>query len=230
MSTAREEILSRLKSAPKRPLPPREAVPSREDETPSALLARLGAAAAALNATYVRAASLDEARAALTAILAEREVKSATAWDHPLLETLGLSAILAEAGIAVVEPGDDGDACRRIASADVGVTAVDAGLADTGSIIVRSGPGRPRSASLLPPLHLAVIEADRVRSGIDDFPEIFAALKEESGPESGETGWRLPSGIHCITGPSCTADIELVKTYGVHGPVALVILGLDFSL
>lgn len=225
MSTVRDEILAKLRQAPRMPLPCRETVPAPAAETASALLARLGGAVQGLNAAYVRAASRKEARAALAAILAERTVKSAACWEHPLLEALGVADILAAAGISTVVPGEDGDACRRIAGTDVGVTAVDAGLADTGSIIVRTGPGRPRSVSLLPPLHLAVVEAARVRPGIDDFPDIFEQMRQEAG----EGDCRLPSGIHCITGPSCTADIELVKTYGVHGPVSLVVLGLDFT-
>ncbi len=226
MTQARDVILARLRQGPQHPLPGRGTLPAQAAQTPSELLAQFGAALAGLHAEYVRAASVQEARAVLAGLLAARGVRRAACWEHPLLQALGAPEILTEAGVETVAPGADGDACRRIAAADVGLSAVDAALAGTGSILLRTGPGRPRAVSLLPPLHVAVVEADRVRPGIDDLPEIFEQLRQETGEPAG----RLPSGVFCVTGPSCTADIELVKTYGVHGPVELVVLGLDFTL
>jgi len=78
-----------------------------------------------------------------------------------------------------------------------------------------SGPGRPRLASLLPPVHVAILRADRIYSNL---PALVTALAEK-----GTAG----SNLVIITGPSRTADIEMTLTRGVHGPgeVHVVIVG-----
>jgi L-lactate dehydrogenase complex protein LldG len=90
------------------------------------------------------------------------------------------------------------------ASAQAGVTGALCGLADTGSVLVADGPGGPLQASLLPPIHIAVLRA------VDILPSLADAL-------------RLPqvtaaAASVVITGPSRTGDIEMTHTIGVHGP------------
>ncbi len=104
----------------------------------------------------------------------------------------------------------EGDARkRRLAELDdvrVGVTGALAGLADTGSLAMVSGPGRGRMASLLPPVHVAVIRATQI------LPSYAALLAMH--PDVAASG----SNLVLITGPSRTADIEMTLTRGVHGP------------
>jgi L-lactate dehydrogenase complex protein LldG len=87
---------------------------------------------------------------------------------------------------------------------EVGVSRAAFGLADTGSVVLASGPDEPRSRSLLPPVHVSILEAERILPGL---PELFAELDGV-----------LPSALAIVTGPSRSADIEQKLVIGVHGP------------
>jgi L-lactate dehydrogenase complex protein LldG len=87
---------------------------------------------------------------------------------------------------------------------EVGVSRAAFGLADTGSVVLASGPDEPRARSLLPPVHVSILEADRILPGL---PELFAELEGV-----------LPSALAIVTGPSRSADIEQKLVMGVHGP------------
>jgi L-lactate dehydrogenase complex protein LldG len=162
-------------------------------------------------ATIVR--SLDEARQVLLGYLEETGAKSALCWRHPLLDRLGLSSFLSERGIAKLDSEQTADAdpaARRLAqlACDIGITSADLAIAETGTLLVCSRPGQERLASLLPPMHVAIIERSQI------VPDLLDAFKwiHERGLD------QLPSNITLITGPSKTGDIELQLTTGVHGP------------
>jgi L-lactate dehydrogenase complex protein LldG len=89
----------------------------------------------------------------------------------------------------------------------LGLTGADAGLAESGSIVVASGPGRGRLASLLVPVHIAVLRRDRMVFALSDLVRLRPDLAAMPG-----------SNLVCITGPSRTADIEMTLSRGVHGP------------
>jgi L-lactate dehydrogenase complex protein LldG len=98
------------------------------------------------------------------------------------------------------------------ADADLGVTGVDLAIAETGTLVVVSGAGRPRSASLLPPCHVAVFDRDVLVTSLLQAGLALEAWHEGPPPEG------RGASINFITGPSRTADIELTLTRGVHGP------------
>jgi len=98
------------------------------------------------------------------------------------------------------------------AQAEIGLTGCDAAIAETGSLVVIPGDGRPRAASLLPFVHIAIVERSRIYFGMGQFFESEAARISES------------SYINVITGPSRTADIELQLTLGVHGPGRVIVV------
>ena len=110
---------------------------------------------------------------------------------------------LTAAGHTVVRP-DDVAWREQVAAAVMGVTRCAAALADTGTLLLMCAPTRPRATSLVPRVHLAVVEDD------DLVPSLPDALARAEGA--------LPSGMVCITGPSRSGDIEQVLTLGVHGP------------
>ncbi|MCC6609780.1 MAG: lactate utilization protein C [Burkholderiales bacterium] len=89
----------------------------------------------------------------------------------------------------------------------VGVTGVFAAIAETGTIVVVSGPDTPASVSLLPETHIAVVPAARIVRHMEDA---FDLARSELGA--------LPRAINFISGPSRTADIEQVMILGAHGP------------
>lgn len=151
--------------------------------------------------------------ARLLQICAQHSARECIAWDHPLLDRWGVRAALAERGISVasagVLPGEDAATRRRrLLSADVGVTSVGFAAAETGSLAMIDDGGCDTVASLLPPVHVALVSHEQV---VADLFDVFDAL------ESRKTGdW--PSSVVFITGPSKTGDVELKLTTGVHGP------------
>lgn len=137
--------------------------------------------------------------------------KSVLSWAEDHLPYAGLHDLLASLDVSVARP-DDGEV-------RVGITGASAALAATGSLVLESGAGRPRSASLLPDRHIALMTADQV---LDDLETWQASQQALDYP-----AFKRASNTVIVTGPSKTADIghQLVK--GAHGPRELHILILD---
>ena len=89
----------------------------------------------------------------------------------------------------------------------VGVTKAICGLADTGSVLVVDGAGRPLHASLLPEIHIAVLNKADI---LPSLPDAISLVEDKHAATF-------------ITGPSRTADIEMTLTIGVHGPKEIVV-------
>lgn len=100
-------------------------------------------------------------------------------------------------------------------SADCGITDADWGIASTGTLILPMTEGTERAASLVPPIHIALLPVERIIRGV---PEALALVADRY-KRSAE---RLSSVVF-VTGPSRTADIELHLVLGVHGPKQLFI-------
>lgn len=153
------------------------------------------------------------AREALAALVDRYSPRSALCWQHPLLDRLGLADLLAERGTemlthAALAELDPSAARAKMLAADIGITSTTWAVAETGSLLVASTPGRERSASLLPPVHIAIVARDQI------VPDLFDAFERLAvgGAEN------LPTNATFITGPSKTGDLELRLTTGVHGP------------
>ena len=93
-------------------------------------------------------------------------------------------------------------------TATYGVTYATAGIAETGTVVQPTSPKCGRAISLLPLVHIAVVDAATIQP---TMLEIMQAYEAEGG--------KLPSQVCFISGPSATADIELVRVEGVHGPM-----------
>lgn len=91
--------------------------------------------------------------------------------------------------------------------ADAGITGVESAVAESGTLVCTSGPGRGRGLSLVPPVHVAIVLASQI---VPDLIDLWASLPGAPGG--------LPSSVVLIAGPSKTADIEGVLITGVHGP------------
>jgi L-lactate dehydrogenase complex protein LldG len=89
----------------------------------------------------------------------------------------------------------------------VGITGAFAGIAETGTLMVVSGPDTPASTSLLPETHIAVVPVGRIVKHMEDAWDLARA----------ELG-QLPRAVNFISGPSRTGDIEQVIILGAHGP------------
>jgi L-lactate dehydrogenase complex protein LldG len=168
---------------------------------------------------YHRVATVREVPDVVAAIARERGARGVVAWHR---EALGLdwSEAFAARGLEPVPmpaagldaPAERGALRARIAAADLGVTGVDLAVAETGSLVLLSGSGRPRSTSLLPPYHVAVFDREALVESLAQVG-VFLEAWHDGDPDP----WR-GGVINVITGPSRTADIELTLTRGVHGP------------
>jgi L-lactate dehydrogenase complex protein LldG len=150
------------------------------------------------------AESLADAAARAAAVCVDRGVRVAAAWHDP--DLAGVLAAVRGAGVEVL-PADA--ALDEAAGAGAGITGADWGIAESGALVLASGPQRPRLASLLPAVHLAVLRADRV---LPDLAALFARAGD------------LPSALTFITGPSRSADIGFTPVLGAHGPMEVVVL------
>lgn len=141
---------------------------------------------------------------------------------EPLFDEL--LASLSSQGLEVVYPslpsseGHRGAPLAEFGSFNVGLTGANAGLADTGTIILESGEGRSQLASLLPLHHLAILPIERI------YPDLESWLAD-----GGEMIVANTSQLNFITGPSRTADIEMTLTIGVHGPGSVLVIGVEQS-
>jgi L-lactate dehydrogenase complex protein LldG len=101
---------------------------------------------------------------------------------------------------------------RLFSSIDAGITSTVGAIAETGAVILWPTPAEPRLMSLVPPVHIAVVDADDIYGS---FAETMAA-----------GGWagKMPTNALLISGPSKTADIEFTLVFGVHGPKEMVVI------
>ena len=104
---------------------------------------------------------------------------------------------------------------ERLFEIDAGITSTAGAIAETGALILRSAENEPRLMSLVPPVHIAVLEADHI---YNTFCEV---IQKQNWPD------KMPTNALLISGPSKTADIELTLAFGVHGPKELIVIILE---
>lgn len=172
--------------------------------------------AAEVNAVGGQAFLVDDLAGAarqLQLLLTEAATQSAVCWQHELLDRLGLRTMLAGMGIRSLDHEQlsqlpQSEQRDLLLPCDVGITSCDWAIAETGTLVMRSRPGQERVASLLPPMHIAIVERRQIVPDLIDVVNHLTAAGLEA----------LPSNVTLITGPSKTGDIELQLTTGVHGP------------
>jgi L-lactate dehydrogenase complex protein LldG len=200
---SRADILGRLRAAQPRqsaehvPIRPRPAASPLESM--ALFVDRLGAA----RATVERVASLAEVPAAVARYLAGQNLPAAVTVAPELRDRLDFShsAVTVEDGL----PLEDGRAV---------VAGCLAGVAETGTFVAGSGPGRDQRLNYLAETLIVVIGAGQV---VASYEEVWTGLRVRTGREA-------PRLVSFITGPSRTADIEQTIEMGAHGPRRLHVL------
>ncbi len=96
---------------------------------------------------------------------------------------------------------------------DLGITGAQFGIAETGTLVLESEKELHRFASLIPPVHVCILEAKQIRQTLG---EVLGILEKD-----------LSRTITFITGASRTSDIELTLAIGVHGPGELFVILID---
>ena len=213
MSSPRENILSRLRAAA-----PHDLVSTPEADAPPAL-------------GLSRSDKVAQFKRLMEAMHAEVVVTDSRNWRIALKDLVrkrGLNGLLYAPATplgAALEAGWDSDLpplvgysqeieqCKeRLFAIDAGITSTKGGLADVGALILWPDANEPRLMSLVPAIHIAVLEAVSIHDSLAE------AMRQEHWAE------QMPTNALLISGPSKTADIELVLTFGVHGPKELIVL------
>lgn len=187
--------------------------------------------------TYSRTDKIEKLKTLMEAIRTEVQVTSAQNWIHQLegiLRKRELKSLvyppqttLGDAlesrwkndpsGLPQLIPYEKQieDFKDRLFTIDAGITSTAGAIADPGALILWPSEKEPRLMSLVPPIHIAVLEADK----------IFSSFLEAMQTEKWST--KMPTNVVLISGPSKTADIEMTLAFGVHGPRELIVLILD---
>jgi L-lactate dehydrogenase complex protein LldG len=220
--TGRDDILGGIRKALKRGTldpasadalrarledPKRNLIPARATCLDDAgRIALFVAMAEEVQTTVARVVSLAEVPAAVATYLASENLPAelvmapdpaldAIPWgERPLLELRRGKAA----------PGDQ-----------VSVTPAFAGIAETGTLMLISGPETPSTLNFLPDTHIVVLGADQV---LPTYEEGWSRLR---------TRGAMPRTVNLITGPSRTGDIEQRIQLGAHGPRRLHIVLVD---
>ncbi len=214
MSGARETILHAVRAAATArraqraaAAPPTDYIrPARASGSPADLLARFCEMARFAGADVLRVSAPAAVPAAVSGILSREQlggrlVLSPEAWLAALPWRDSLRLLVRRGAPA---PEDR-----------VSVTGVVAAVAETGTLLVRSGADIPNALHLLPEIHIAVVPPGAIVGSYEDALERLATLGDR------------PRAATFITGPSRTADIEKTPQIGVHGPRRLHIVVID---
>ncbi|MBM3564741.1 MAG: lactate utilization protein C [Alphaproteobacteria bacterium] len=186
-------------------------VPARGRLDREGQIALFTAEATRVEATVKRVASLKDVPGAVAAYLAGQNIEARLKMaPDPWLRNIPWSK---SSVISVTEGvGERNDA--------VGVTTAAVMVAETGTLVLASGPESPTSLALVPPVHVAVVPVGRM---VGSYEEAWARLRERA-PAGGPF---MPRAVNWITGPSRTADIEQTLLLGAHGPQRQLIILVD---
>lgn len=108
-------------------------------------------------------------------------------------------------------------ASRPVEETDkLGVTGCYCAIAETGTLLLVTGPSTPNKTSLLPDTHVAIVPTSRIVVGMEEAWNLVRTELEQ-----------LPRACSFISGPSRTADIEQTLVIGAHGPYRVHIVLVD---
>ena len=217
MNEAREQILATIRRGLKRgPLegvrrveletrlaqPPRHLIPARAQGSHPEQVALFVRMAEYALATVAQVASPNDAPAAVAAFLAR--------------ENLPTEVVMASDAELAALPWADQPILRieRRAARDgdkVSVTTAFAGIAETGTLLLRSGPDSPTTLNFLPDTHIVLLPAERIVGSYEDGWDLLRVAADKA----------MPRTVNYITGPSRSGDIEQTMQLGAHGPLRL---------
>jgi len=196
--------------------PPPFVLPAQDD-----LAGQFVAEVQKLEGKAYRVATAEEALAIIEQLIIETQARQVIGWDVDQIELPGLAALLAAHGVTPAIADIRGEArqarLQELEPIPVCLSGVELAIAESGTLLLRHGPGRSRLASLLAPSHIAIVFERQLVRGLG---EALTILLQRYGQEIfGPT-----SNLTFITGPSRTADIEMTLSLGIHGPPQLHVI------
>jgi len=222
--TPRAAILRRIRRTlagsallPQAPLPHQPGAKDRQE-----LIAKFAYELDALQGTMLRTRR-SEAVDLVADLLAKRQAKQLLTWDANRLPEPGLLDGLQRRGYICVaaelscQPKARHTHLKSLAEIEVGITGAGGAIADIGALVMPGGEGQGRLASLLPPVHVALVTPD----------QFYPTLEAWVATQQDLTMFDNSSSLTLIAGPSRTSDIERVTTLGAHGPREMFVICLD---
>lgn len=163
--------------------------------------------------------TMDEAAAVVVELIRSKEPefnhnKHIVLHDHPDIAALNLWNRFSREAVTIHTTFSSDQQVRdKTIASFIGITAPAIGVADSATLIEQTEPGRPRSTSLVPSIHIALLRRENL---VADLTEAYALMEEKKHLQS----------FVFVTGPSKTADIEAHLVHGAHGPceVHLIVL------
>lgn len=220
--SAREQILSAVRDSLKRAPGdeaavearlsghPRGIIPDRTRLNRKALIALFVEMAEKVQATTARVSAAEEIPEALADFLKRHNLGGAIKLaPHPELEALPWREKTPTLELAAGRAED---------SDEVSLTRAYGGVAETGTLMLYSGPEGPTTLNFLPENNVVVLKTSEIGGS---YEEVWDRLRADFGEG------RLPRTVNCITGPSRTGDIEQTIQLGAHGPRRLHVILWD---
>ncbi|MDQ4061244.1 MAG: lactate utilization protein [Pseudomonadota bacterium] len=185
---------------------PRGVIPARGQLPPEARLDLFRSMAEAVNATVDRVPSAGDVPAALAAFLRAHNLPpQLRRGDDPFLASLPWDT----------QPTLEISTGPATGDLQVGLSRAYGAVAESGTLVLLSGPENPSTINFLPETHVVVVLAEDVAP---DYESVWGAIRARYGKG------RLPRTVNMITGPSRSADIEQTLLLGAHGPRHLHII------
>jgi len=160
----------------------------------------------------VHLSSAEQAPELVLGLARSYKASSVLSWDEAELPSPGVLRHLLSNGLGWVDSQVPADSEGRLEhqqaydSVQLGLTGADAGLAESGSVVLSSGPGRPRMASAIPAVHVALLAVSSIHPSLSHYLATHPRAAFDR------------TNLIVVTGPSRTGDIESKLTLGVHGP------------
>lgn len=198
-------------------------IPHRSPEEQTALVEEFQENSIPLNIKTSVVDSFEQATATVIELVRSKDPefshnKHVILHDHPVLDEMQLWKKFNREAVTVhTSFAPDPQIRQKTVASFIGITAPDIGVAESATLVELSEPGRPRSTSLVPSIHIAIITREKLVSSLE---EAYVFLKKRAQLND----------VVFITGPSKTADIEAQLVHGAHGPkeVHVIIIAEPF--
>lgn len=212
-ASARQQILHRLRAAPSQPVAAPDPVAFYDQRSREDLATRVERLALNLKNAMaeVHRTTTDTLAADLAKVIQEKSLKKVAVGDELLAQQPLCDTIQTVCALHPVQSAHTEQAAL-FTEIDAGLTLSHTSIAETGTIVLRSSPLAPRLLSLVPPVHIVIVDTAHV------YDTLFDLMHQE--------GWAqgLPTNVILVSSPSKTADIQQTLAYGAHGPKQLVVM------
>jgi len=214
MSTSRNSILSRLRDANIKPLD-HESLryqPWKSDDG-ELLKQRFIDHLTASHAEIV-SSDIESLSAVLAGVIADKQLKRVAVGTAGIFyadieqATLGSERVTFDCDFSEIKT-------ELFTNVEAGITHCRAGIADTGTLVLWPDISEPRTLSLVPPCHIALIQRSTI---VSNFPTLMVTQAWQNS---------MPTNVVLVSGPSKTADIQQTLAYGAHGPSELVVILIE---